>query len=345
MNKPNPSFPSAYLEALTDDFFGPHGDTGPAAQAFFLPKLALFTAAVGVHLLAYGSASLLRRIHNHFNPPPPPAPPKPSPSLRGTPTPEDIADLWDLSPRALATRLRIGSRLADLKPTLDNTFVFKDSRRTRHRIVARQPGLKGWLLSNTPGIKYSTAMHYKKLATRLRQLIGLDVRIPLEWLLPGDECGAAQLSALPLADRRAVATARRKLNALLTDNPKYSHLVLAVEQKLGIMRMATIRYIQPPKPGRGHGRRKGVKQRKSQGFSLVSRDGSTCGEGEGAGLPGEVVYGGKRIMLDGGRTAAFWDAIRRILGEPEPDPATFRLQRDIQRWLAAPLAARENRRR
>jgi hypothetical protein len=343
--KTNPSFPSAYLEALTEDFFGPHGDTGPAAQAVFIPKLALFTAAVGVHLIAYGSASLLRRIHNHFNPPPPPAPPKSSPSLRGTPTPEDITDLWDLSPRALATRLRIGSRLADLEPTLDNTFVFKDSRKTRHRIVARRPGLKGWLRSNTPGIKYSTAMHYKKLATRLRQLIGLDVRIPLEWLLPGDECGAAQLASLPLADRRAVATARRKLNALLADNPKYSHLVFAVEQKLGIMRMATIRYIQPPKPGRGHGRRKGVKQRKSQGFSLVSRDGSTCGEGEGEGLPGEVVYGGKRIMLDGERTAAFWDAIRRILGETDPDPATLRLQRDIQRWLAAPLAARENRRR
>ena len=69
-----------------------------------------------------------------------------------------------------------------------------------HRIVARQPGLKGWLRSNTPDIKYSTAMHYKKLATRLRQLIGLDARGPLEWLLPDN---AEDLSALSPADRKA----------------------------------------------------------------------------------------------------------------------------------------------
>ena len=346
--KTAPAFPSAYLEALADEFFGPHADIGPGAQGLLIPKLAVYTAAIGVHLIAYGSTSLIRRIHNHFAPPSPPTSPKPSPSLRGTPTPEDVTGLWTLSPRDLATRLRIGSRLADLEPTLDNTFVFKNSRSTHHRIVARQPGLKGWLRSNTPDIKYSTAMHYKKLATRLRQLIGLDVRIPLEWLFPGDEDGASQLAALPLADRQAVTAARRKLHALLADNPKYSHLVLAVEQKLGIMRMATIRYIQPPKPGRAHGRRKGVKRKGNQGFSLVSQDVDKVEVGKkGGGAEGgqQVVYGGKSITLDGARSEAFWDAIRRILGETNPDPATFRLQRDIQRWLTAPLQARWNRRR
>ena len=323
--KTNPSFPSAYLEALTDEFFGPYGDTGPGAQGIFIPKLAVYTAAIGIHLIAYGSTSLLRRIHNHFAPPSPPTSPKPSPSLRGTPTPDDLADLWEISPRDLATRLRIGSRLADLEPTLDNTFVFKDSRSTHHRIVARQPGLKGWLRSKTPDIKYTTAMHYKKLATRLRQLIGLDVRIPLEWLLPGDENGPARLAELSPSDRQSAATARRKLHAMLADNTKYSHLVQAVEQKLGIMRMVTIRRIQPPKPAR----RCHEKPPKTPINSLVSR----------------VTLHGFQTNIDEIRSAEFWAAIRKILGERNPDTKTRQLQSDIRTWLNAPLQACQNRRR
>ena len=323
--KTNPSFPSAYLEALTDEFFGPYGDTGPGAQGIFLPKLAIYTAAIGIHLLAYGSASLLRRIHNHFAPPSPPTSPKPSPSLRGTPTPDDISNLWELSPRNLATRLRIGSRLADLEPTLDNTFVFKDSHSTHHRIVARQPGLKGWLRKNTHDIKYSTAMHYKKLATRLRQLLGLDVRIPLEWLIPGDESGTARLAELSSTDRQAAATARRKFQVLLADNTKYSHLVQAVEQKLGIMRMATIRRIQPPKAARRHHE----KTAETPANSLVS----------------QITLHGLQTNIDENRSAAFWDAIRKILGEQNSDYKTRRLQSDIRNWLNAPLQARRNRRR
>ena len=114
------------------------------------------------------------------------------------------------------------------------------------------------------------------------------------------------------------------------------------------MRMSTIRYIQPLKPGRGHGRRKGVKRQEIQGVSLVSRDATKAETGEkedGRDGVQQVVYGGKSITLDGARSEAFWDAIRRILGETNPDPATFRLQRDIQRWLNAPLQARWNRKR
>lgn len=342
--KTNPSLPTGYLETLADAFFGPETDTGPAAQAFFIPKLAVFTTALGVHLIAHGTSSLIRRIRSHFDPPPPPAPPKPSPSLRGTPTPEDISVLWDLYPRPLETRLRIGSRLADLEPTLDNTFIFKDSRKTRHRIVARQPGLKGWLKANVPDIKYSTAMHYKKLATRLRQLIGLDPRIPLEWLLPGDGTGTAKLTELPPADQRAATVARRKLRALLDANPKYTHLVQAVEQKLGIMRLSTIRYIQPGS-SRTSSRQMRRKGGEMEGNYLVSQLAGGLPERAPPDLPEKVVCDGKTITLDEPRSVAFWDAIRRILGETAPDPETFRLQRDIQRWLAAPFPARMNRRR
>jgi hypothetical protein len=323
--KPDPVFPPRYLDALAEAFFGDRNRSDLEAQFAFPMQLVGFTAVLGSHLLWYGGKSLLRRIQNHFNPPPPPAPPKPSPSLRGTPSSEDIQELWDADPSNLHTRLRIGSRLADLEPNLDNTFVFRKNRAGRRRIAARQPGLKGWLRKNTPDVKYSTAMHYKKLATRLRQLVGLDARIPLEWLLPGAEPLPPQLAALSLSDRGAAAAARRKLRALLAENPKYSHLVLAVEQKLGIMRMVTIRRIQPPKPGRGR-RRKG---KESPANSLVSR----------------VVRHGLAANIDERRSAAFWDALRRILGERNPDPGTLRLQSDIRAWLNAPRQARLNRRR
>ncbi|MBR4190855.1 MAG: hypothetical protein IKQ55_12965 [Kiritimatiellae bacterium] len=322
--KPDPIFPPHYLDALTEAFFGDRNRTDLEAQCAYPLQLAGFTAVLGTHLLWYGGKSLVRRIHNHFNPPPPPAPPKPSPSLRGTPSPEDIQEFWDTEPRDLHARLRIGSRLADLEPTLDNTFVFKKNRAGRRRIAARQPGLKGWLRKNTSDVKYSTAMHYKKLATRLRQLVGLDARIPLEWLLPGADAPSPQLAALEPTDRRAAAAARKKLLTLLAENPKYSHLVLAVEQKLGIMRMVTIRRIQPPKPGRSERWRK---RKESPTNPLVSR----------------VVRNGLAANIDEGRSAAFWDALRRILGERNPDPETRRLQSDIRAWLNEPLQARQNR--
>ena len=323
--KPGPIFPPNYLDALVEDFFGPRNRTDLEAQFTFPLQLAGFTAVLGTHLLYYGGRALVRRIHNHFNPPPPPAPPKPSPSLRGTPSPEDIQDLWDTDPRCLCTRLRIGSRLADLEPTLDNTFVFKENRAGRRRIVARQPGLKGWLRKNTPEVKYSTAMHYKKLATRLRQLIGLDSRIPLEWLLSDSIDGPAKIAELSPSDQASAATAKSKLATLLAENPKLTRLTRTVEQKLGIMRMVTIRRIQPPKTGRGR-HRKPVKKSEN---SLVSR----------------VAHGGWMASGDEERSRAFWDAIRKVLGEQNPDWETRKLQSDIREWLNAPLQARRNRRR
>ncbi len=323
--KPDPIFPPHYLDALAEAFFGDRNRTDLEAQCAYPLQFAGFTAVLGTHLLWYGGKSLVRRIHNHFNPPPPPAPPKPSPSLRGTPSPEDIQEVWDTEPRDLHARLRIGSRLADLEPTLDNRFIFKTNRAGRRRIAARQPGLKGWLRKNAPDIKYSTAMHYKKLATRLRQLVGLDARIPVEWLLSSSEDGARRIAALPAADREAAAAAQAKLRRLLAEHPKYTDLARTVEQKLGIMRMATIRRIQPPKPGRGHRR----KPAENPTNPLVSR----------------VRMDGWGASVDPARAEAFWDAVRKVLGEQTPDPETRRLQSDIRAWLNAPIQARRNRRR
>ena len=323
--KDEPIFPPGYLKALASDCFGPSCSHAPTAMLLqTVGSLALFTGALAAHLAWYGGKRILSRLRRHVAPPEPlpPAAPQVPESLRGKPTPEDIEEAWDLDPRTLCGRLRIGSRLADLEPTLDSRFLFRKSRSGSRHICARRPGMKGWMKKHVPSVKYSTAMHYKKLATRLRQLIGLDARIPLEWLLPDNE---EALPELPAADRKPLDAARTKLARLLEENPKVTRLVRAVEQKLGIMRMVTIRYIQPPKPGRGRRR----KTKENPMDSLISR----------------VSRGRMEVMADEGRSRAFWEAIRKVLGETEPDAETRRLQSDIRDWLNAPLEARRNRRR
>ncbi len=323
--KDEPIFPRGYLKALASDCFGPSCSHAPTAMLLqTVGSLALFTGALAAHLAWYGGKRILSRLSRRVSPPepvPPPAPQAPL-SLRGIPSPGDIEDVWDLDPRTLCGRLRIGSRLADLEPTLDSRFLFKKSRNGSRRIVARQPGLKGWMKKHVPSVKYSTAMHYKKLATRLRQLTGLDPRIPLEWLLPDNQ---ESLPALSPAEHQTITQAKTRLARLLAENPKVTHLIRAVESKLGIMRMVTIRHIQPPGPGRG--RRRNSKEILDN--SLISR----------------VSRGGWAVTADAVRTQAFWDAIRRVLGDPAPDAGTRRLQSDIREWLNAPLEARRNRRR
>ena len=251
--------------------------------------------------------------------------PREAVSLRGVPTAEEIVEEWDTDPRTLCGRLRIGSRLADLEPTLDSRFVFKKARNGARHICARQPGMKGWMKKNVPGVKYSTAMHYKKLATRLRQLVGLDARVPLEWLLPESGEGDEGLAGLTDGEREAVARAKSKLLRLLEENPKVTRLTRAVEQRLGIMRMVTIRRIQPPKPGRGR-RRKTEEKPNNPLISQVEGAGVAVGAGEE-------------------RERAFWETLRRVLGERNGDAETRRLQSEIRDWLNAPLEARRNRRR
>ncbi len=323
--KQEPIFPPGYLDALARDCFGPACSHAPTAILLqTVGSLALFTGALAAHLAWYGGKRILSRLRRHVAPPEPlpPAAPQAPVSLRGRPSPGDIEEAWELDPRTLCGRLRIGSRLADLEPTLDSRFVFKKARNGARHICARQPGMKGWMKRHVPSVKYSTAMHYKKLATRLRQLIGLDPRIPLEWLLPDNE---EELSGLSPADRKAAAAAKGRLDRLLADHPKVTRLTRAVESRLGIMRMVTIRHIQPPKPGRG---RRG-KSKENPMISLISR----------------VSHAGLEVTAETVRTRAFWDAIRRVLGEPAPDAETRRLQSDIRAWLNAPLEARRNRRR
>jgi hypothetical protein len=160
-----------------------------------------------------------------------------SPSLRGSPTTEEIEADGEINPRTLAVRLRLGSRLADLEPTLDTSLRHKELRNGQKRIKSRAPGLKGWLNDRRITVNYSTLVRYKKLAQRLRQVLSLDARLPLEWLLPG----AVPEVEIPPDLREAYASAKRRFSRMLREHPNFSRLSRHVEDKLGVRQLLAVR--------------------------------------------------------------------------------------------------------
>ncbi len=161
------------------------------------------------------------------------APKPPSPSLRGTPKPEEFAADAAERPRTLAVRLRIGSRLADLAPTLDRGNYYDISPTGAKRICGRGRGVRGWLEDNRVGMNYSTLMRYMRLAVRLRALLGLDERLPLEWLLPG----ATDSAEIPPELQAQGRAARCKLARLMRTHWNFSRLRRHVDEALGLRRL------------------------------------------------------------------------------------------------------------
>ena len=227
-----------------------------------------------------------------------------SPSLRGTPTPNDIVAPWSASPRTLRDRLRIGSRLADLDPTLDHTISRTTLPSGKTVFRARPGGMKGWLTDRRVAVPYSTVMRYKKLAQRLRQLFSLDDRLPLEWLIDG----LPATQTLPASLLSQHRTAARRLSAILRENPTLAALTLYTEKKLGILRLVTVRKAR-------HGRRSATsKPSKTPNFSVISRD--------------------RSVTVTPARLEATKSAISRILKASNLSGPALHLQNRIRHWLS-----------
>ena len=104
--------------------------TGPGAIGLaFLPLVlgVTTTAFLGFVATETGRA-ILDEVRRRGRP----AAPRPAaPSLRGAPTAAELASDCETSPRTLAVRLRLGSRLADLEPTLERGLKRKTGRMFR----------------------------------------------------------------------------------------------------------------------------------------------------------------------------------------------------------------------
>ena len=226
-----------------------------------------------------------------------------SPSLRGTPEPEELAGDWAAVPRSLETCLRLGSRLADLEPTLDSSLVYKTLPDGRKRIVARKGGVKGWLRDHRVAVRYNTVMGYKKLAQRLRNVLGLDERIPLEWVVSGLPEGVE----LPAGLTGAFEIARRQLRRMIKENPSLAGLARMAEKKLGIQRLVCVRRRPVWR------RQVGKNRRKMDEISIISRV-DCVGAGEG-------------------RVEATREALRLLLGARCLAGEALHLQNRARRWL------------
>jgi hypothetical protein len=90
-------------------------------------------------------------------------------------------------------------------------------------------------------MNYSTLMRYMRLVVRLRALLGLDERVPLEWLLPG----AVVAGKVPAELQGQYVAAKRTLARLMREHWNFSRLQPHVDNALGLRRL--------PRPGRTSG--------------------------------------------------------------------------------------------
>ncbi len=289
-------------------------DTHPLLFPFALAAFGGITlAALGTFVLTETGGAILseiRRRHRLAVPHPAVA------SLRGTPTGGEIAADCAEMPRTLRVRLRLGSRLADLAPILDAAPRCNVSPTGARRFSARGPGLKGWLEDHRIAVGYSTLLKYRTLALRLRQLLALDARLPLEWLLPGPVPGIP----LPADLRAPYAAARRRLAKLLRENPNFSRLRRHVDSALGIPRLLAIRRTDR------HARQSARNPR-----GLSKRMPIHCES---------VVLGNRCVLLDESLAEATKREIILFLKSPDLPPGLDRLRRRAIDWLqsSAPVA-------
>ena len=99
--------------------------------------------------------------------------------------------------------LKFGSMLLNVTQHVDSSPVYGKGK----HIVARNPGVKGWLKDNCRGITYVTAMSYRKLAETTCRAIKLPEYIPFEWVLPGTEREDGKRELNP--ESRAIAKFKR----------------------------------------------------------------------------------------------------------------------------------------
>lgn len=224
-----------------------------------------------------------------------------SPSLRGTPVKEDIDSAWNRVPRTMLDALRIGSRLLDLEPAVDNTRMWKENPLTGKReVVFRHAGIKGWLREHCPDVQYNTAMRYKKLASRLRTVCGVAGNIPLEWLLPDTTVPAEGLDA---STKKSIEKGRAELGRILATAKSLRGLDRVVEERMNLVGLP----------------------RKGKRISVISHDGNIagCKENGKATAVREMASGkGENTPFQGREVPANAPQIRMKGGRGRPKGAT-----------------------
>jgi len=162
-------------------------------------------------------------------------------SLNPAPTAAKVSAQWSRTRSSLLETLRFGSLLMDLEPAVDSSPVVQYNKACTHKvIVARNPGLKGWLHERCREVGYRTALRYKNLAERVHKACGLPLDTPLEWAFPDQASQDAAHSRKTKGDLKA---ARETLLALLTECPNAARLLA----RLDVLQSVTHRKLAKPR--------------------------------------------------------------------------------------------------
>jgi hypothetical protein len=78
---------------------------------------------------------------------------------------EGLCKQWDKVRDSYEEMLKFGAMLVELDDCVDNSFVYEGD-----VIVGRRPGMKGFLRDHCPHIGYTTAMGYRTLALKSREV-------------------------------------------------------------------------------------------------------------------------------------------------------------------------------
>ena len=117
--------------------------------------------------------------------------------------------------------LKFGAMLLNVSQYIDCSPIYGSGK----RIVARNPGLKGWLRENCGDMNYVTVMPYRKLAEVTCKAIKLPEFIPLEWVLPGTEALDASRDLNP-EHKLSMKLSRHKLISKIKDCRKRLYKLL-----------------------------------------------------------------------------------------------------------------------
>jgi len=79
---------------------------------------------------------------------------------------ENLCRQWDKVRDATEEVTRFGEMMVELEDYVDNAFIFDE----HGDIIGRHPGIKGFLAANCPHIGYSTAIRYRILAMKAREI-------------------------------------------------------------------------------------------------------------------------------------------------------------------------------
>jgi len=86
------------------------------------------------------------------------------------PVPPEFAKVlcrqWDKVRDSPGEVMRFGEMMIELEGYVDNSFIFDDE----GEIIGRNPGIKGFLVANCPHIGYVTAIRYRILAMKAREV-------------------------------------------------------------------------------------------------------------------------------------------------------------------------------